>query len=76
MDWKEELIWIKGSVVVGLLCTFLAGYFIIQKGSVNYKTLFFTWLISTAVIYGICVAYRGIEKINKKVDRYDKKEDE
>ena len=76
MNWKEEFTWIKGSIVAGLLCTFLAGYFIIQKGSVNYKTLFFTWLISTAVIYGICVAYRGIEKINKKVDRSDTKEDE
>jgi heme O synthase-like polyprenyltransferase len=76
MEWKEEFTWIKGSVIAGLLATFVAGYFIIQKGSVNYKTLFLTWIISTAVIYGICVAYRGIEKINKKVERSDTKEDE
>lgn len=76
MNWKEELTLIKGSVIAGLLCTFFAGYFIIQKGSIDYKTLFFTWIISSAVIYGICVAYRGIEKINKKVKQSKTNTDE
>ncbi|HEU18029.1 MAG TPA: hypothetical protein ENO00_01415 [Deltaproteobacteria bacterium] len=73
MDWKEEFTWVKGSVIAGLLCTFFAGYFIIQKGSVNYTTLFFTWAICTFVIYGICVAYRAIEKIRKNVEQNKKK---
>jgi heme O synthase-like polyprenyltransferase len=76
MEWKKEFTWIKGSVIAGLLCTFFAGYFIVQKGSVDYTTLFLTWIISTAVIYLICIAYRGMEKINRKRERPETDKDE
>jgi heme O synthase-like polyprenyltransferase len=76
MEWKEEFTLIKGSVIAGLLCTVIAGYFIIREGSVDHTTLFMTWIISSAVIYGICIAYRGVEKLNRKLEKKDTQRDE
>jgi len=69
MDVKNELVWIRGSVIMGLLGAFFFGYFIIENESNKFFNFVIAWIITACAVYAACLSYRGMGVLIRKLEK-------
>ena len=69
MDVKNELVWIRGSVIMGLLGAFFFGYFIIEEESNKFFNLVIVSVMTACAVYAACLSYRGMRVLIGKLEK-------